>query len=72
MTEDEKYEIAVLAEDYEAKRLRHENLGYVNTMGKTDEELTKLNLDYHIADAEKREARGKLEAAKQRLVSSQP
>lgn len=68
MTEDQKYEIAVLAEDYEAKRLRHECLGYVNTAGKTAEALEKLNIDYHIADAEKLEAWGRLEAAKAKLV----
>jgi hypothetical protein len=68
MTEDQKYEIALLAEDYEAKRLRHENLGYVNTSGKTAEELEKLNIDYHIADAEKLEAWGRLTAAKAKLM----
>lgn len=37
MTEDKKYEIAVLAEDYANKRLRFECLAMANAHGKTAE-----------------------------------
>lgn len=67
MTEDEKYELAVLAEDYETKRLRFENLGYLNISGKTADERSKMAQDYHIADAESQEALHRLIAAKRRI-----
>jgi hypothetical protein len=69
MTEDQKYEIAVLADDYAAKKLRFECLGMANVYGLTGEEATKRSIEYHIAEAEKLEAWGKLEAAKLRLVT---
>jgi hypothetical protein len=69
MNSDKKYEIAVLAEDYENKRIRHEMLGYVNTYGKTADELRQQSINYHIADAEKIEAWLRLEAAKHAMTT---
>lgn len=55
MTEDQKYRIAVLAEDAEAKRLHCERLGMMDTP--TDPaERTKFRIEYAIAVAEHKEA----------------
>lgn len=64
MTEDKKYEIAVLAEDYANKRLRFECLAMANAHGKTAEEAMKQTIQYHIAEAEKLEAWARLQVAK--------
>jgi hypothetical protein len=63
MDESKKYEIAVLSEDYENKRLRFECLGMLNIYGKTPEQLVKQSIEYHIAEAEKIEAWQKLRSA---------
>lgn len=68
MTEDQKYEIAVLAEDYENKRQRWYCLGALNTAGKTATERTKMSVDFHIAHAEMLESWGRLKAAEARLL----
>lgn len=58
------YEIAVLAEDYENKRLRVEAMRMRNMAGLSAEETVKANVDYHVAEAEAFEAWRKLEEAK--------
>jgi hypothetical protein len=64
MTEDQKYEIAVLAEDYNNKRAYFDCLAMANVYGKTPEEALKLTINYHIAETEKMEALARLELAK--------
>lgn len=64
MTEDQKYEIAVLAEDYANKRLRFDCLAMANAHGLTAEEAMKRSIEYHLAEAEKWEAWDRLQAAK--------
>jgi hypothetical protein len=64
MTEDQKYEIAVLAEDYANKRLRFDCLAMANAHGKTAEEAMEQSIQYHMAEAEKWEAWARLQAAK--------
>lgn len=64
MTEDQKYEIAVLAEDYRNKKLRFDCLSALNVYRLSAEEATRRSIEYHIADAEKLEAWARLEAAK--------
>jgi hypothetical protein len=68
MNEQKKYEIAVLAEDHENKRLRLEMLKALNVAGRTAEERVKMSIDYHIADTELSEAWHKLCDAKTRAV----
>lgn len=68
MTEDQKYEIAILAEDYSNKKLRYDCLAMANAHGKTAEEEMRESINFHIAHAEKLEAWGKLEAAKLRIM----
>ena len=70
MTEDQKYEIAVLAEDYENKRLRWENLGYLNVNGKTAEQRIQMSIDYQIAETEMRQAESRLHVAKHTIAKS--
>jgi hypothetical protein len=69
MTEDQKYEIAVLAEDYQSKKLRHECLGMRNAHGLSAEEATRRSIEYHISEAEKLEAWANLERAKVAVMS---
>ena len=69
MTENDKYEIAVLAQDYADKKLRYDCLAMANAHGKTAEESMKQSINFHIADAEKLEAWGKLQAAKSRIMN---
>jgi hypothetical protein len=69
MNEDHKYEIAVLADDYESKRQRFEMLGLINTQGKTAEERTKMSIEYHQADADVRQAWTRLETAKRQIAA---
>lgn len=64
MTEDQKYEIAILAEDYQQKRQIFEYHKVLNIMGKTADELLKMSLAYHTAEAEMLEAQGRLDRAK--------
>lgn len=64
MTEDQKYEIAVLAEDYANKKLRYDCLAMTNAHGKTAEESMKQSINFHLAEAEKWEAWARLQAAK--------
>lgn len=67
MTQDEKYEISVLAEDYESKRIIFQCRGMQNTQ--TDyEKRTRQAIDYHIAEAEMNEAFNRLQAAKHQPV----
>lgn len=68
MTEDQKYEIAVLADDYENKRLRLECLGMANVFGISGDEAKRRSIEYHIAEAEKLEAWARLERAKRALM----
>lgn len=68
MTEDQKYEIAILADDYAAKKLAFECLGMRNTIGLTPSEAAELDIQYHLADAERIEALGRLESAKRKLA----
>lgn len=64
MDENQKYEIAVLAEDYANKRLRFDCLAMANAHGKTAEEAMNQTIQYHLAEAEKWEAWKRLQAAK--------
>lgn len=62
-TKMDKYEIAVLAEDYEAKQRYFRMLQMMNT--RTDpEERRKQSIEYHVAEAEMLEAWKLLERAK--------
>lgn len=72
MTEDQKYELATLVDDYNAKKLRYESLGMLNTYGLTPEERTKQSIEYHMADAEFRQAWAALERAKNAIASTPP
>ena len=60
----DKYEIAVLAEDYEAKRGAFEMHRMRNVYGLAPDEKTKATVAYHIAEAEMMEAFKALERAK--------
>ena len=60
----DKYEIAVLAEDYERKRIRFEALGMCNVAGLKLEERIASAVEYHVAEAETMEAFRLLEQAK--------
>lgn len=61
----DKYEVAVLAEDYEAKSQYFRCLQMMNTA--TDpEKRRQQTIDYHVAEAEMLEAWKKLERAKMR------
>ena len=68
MTEDEKYEIAVLAEDLESKRAAFHMHQMLNTSGKTGEELTDMGIAYHIAHSELIEAEARMKRAKVRIA----
>jgi hypothetical protein len=68
MTENEKYEIAVLAEDYANKKLYYDCLAMRNAYGKTHEESIKQTIDFNLAEAEKWEAWRRLERAKANTV----
>lgn len=70
MTEDQKYEIAVLADDYANKKLHYDNLGMANAHGKTAEESAQQNINYHIAHAEMQEAYVRLERAKMAIATA--
>jgi hypothetical protein len=61
---DNKYEIAVLAEDYEAKRRAYEYYAMRNTYGLTPEESSELSQKYHLAQAEMMKALFVLDQAK--------
>lgn len=71
MTESERYEIAVLAQDYEIKAAKWRALGMMNTYGLSQEERTARSIAYHLAEAEAIEALHLLERAKQRLGTAQ-
>ena len=70
MTEDQKYEIAVLAEDHETKRQYWECLGMQNAYGKSAEEQVKISIKYEIAETEMRQAWMRLVAAKREIARS--
>jgi hypothetical protein len=59
----DKYEIAVLAEDYEVKSQRFRMLQMMNTATNW-EERKKQAIEYHVAEAEMLEAWKLLERAK--------
>jgi len=59
----DRYEIAVLAEDYEAKRLVWQAHTLCNTPTDPDERR-KASIAYHVAEAEMIEAWKRLELAK--------
>jgi hypothetical protein len=60
----DKYEVAVLAEDYARKRLAFECCQVRNIAGLTPEERIESSVAYHVAEAEMLEAYSKLNAAK--------
>lgn len=62
----DKYEIAVLAEDYEAKRHIFDWHRARNVYGLTPEERSKATAAYHIAEAEMDAAYRDLQRAKAR------
>lgn len=62
----DKYEITVLAEDYEQKRAAFEAHRMRNVYGLTPDEASKASAAYHIAEAEMLEAYKQLERAKHR------
>ena len=64
MTEGQRYEIAVLAEDYERKRAAFEMHRMANSSGLTPEERVEQCVAYHIAETELTEAYIALQTAK--------
>jgi hypothetical protein len=64
------YELAVLAEEYEAARLRFEAHQMRNVYGLDAIEAARVRVAYHAADAEMRRARSRLESAKDAFASS--
>ena len=63
MTEDQRYEIAVLAEDAHQKRERFQWLGMMNTPPAGTPEAAQSRVEYEIARAEMLEAEAKLNRA---------
>ncbi len=61
---DRKYEIAVLADDYESKKRAFEYYAMRNTDGLSPEESAELSQKYHLAQAEMMKALFELETAK--------
>jgi hypothetical protein len=61
----DKYEIAVLAEDYQAKSLRFRSMQMMNTAAEPTLRRQQA-IDYHVAEAEMLEAWKLLERAKMR------
>jgi hypothetical protein len=60
----DKYEVAVLAEDYERKRMAFEAHHMRNVYGLKPEERIEAGIAYHVVEAEMIEALGKLQRAK--------
>jgi hypothetical protein len=60
----DKYEVAVLAEDYARKKLAFECHQMRNIAGLTPEERIASSVAYHMAEAEMIEAYARLNAAK--------
>lgn len=69
MTNEDRYEITVLAEEYETKKMRFEMLGLLNAHGKTPDERIKMSIEYHLAQTEMNEAWHKLNDAKYRVAA---
>lgn len=68
MTSEQKYQIAILAEDFTQKEATFQCVAATNTSGKTADEILKQTIAYHIADGERVEARMRLEMFKANLV----
>lgn len=62
----DKYEVAVLAEDYARKRMYFELLGQRNIAGLNPDERIESAVAYEVARAEMIQAKLKLEAAQVR------
>lgn len=60
----DKYEVAVLAEDYERKRMAFEMHQRANVANLTPDERVKASIEYHIAEAELIDAMVALNKAK--------
>jgi uncharacterized coiled-coil DUF342 family protein len=70
MTEDQKYEIAILAEDAHEKWQMLECHQALNVCGKTADELSKMAIQYEIAKTEWMQAKAKLANAQNRIAAS--
>lgn len=69
MTEDQKYELAVAAEDYAGKRAIFDCMQMMNNP--TDPvKRAEASVRYHIAEAECMEAYARLERLKRAIVSA--
>jgi hypothetical protein len=68
MTEDERYEIAVLTEAYNTARQRAEYCGMINANQPTEELRLKVAIEYQIAQTERMKAWADLDRARCRIA----